>query len=113
MPIYAYRCDSCAARKDVLQKVSDAPLTVCTECGAPSFHKELTAPAFQLKGTGWYVTDFRDGGKPKDKPPEGGGEASPAPAGEGAAAKPADAGPAAAASGAAAAPVSPPASTSS
>jgi len=117
MPIYAYRCDSCGARKDVLQKVSDAPLTVCTECGAPSFHKELTAPAFQLKGTGWYVTDFRDNGKPKDKTPEGGGEASPAPAGEGAAAKPAEAGPAAAASGAvsgaAAAPVSPPASTSS
>lgn len=68
MPIYAYRCDSCGARKDVLQKVSDAPLTSCPECGAESFHKELTAPAFQLKGSGWYVTDFRDNGKPKDKP---------------------------------------------
>lgn len=68
MPIYAYRCDSCGARKDVLQKVSDAALTTCPECGAESFRKELTAPAFQLKGSGWYVTDFRDNGKPKDKP---------------------------------------------
>lgn len=133
MPIYAYRCDSCGARKDVLQKVSDAPLTVCAECGAPSFHKELTAPAFQLKGTGWYVTDFRDNGKPKDKTPEGGGDASPAPAGEGAVAKPAEAAPAgegaaakpaeaapaatpvaaASGSGSGASPGSPPASTSS
>jgi putative FmdB family regulatory protein len=68
MPIYAYRCDSCGARKDVLQKVSDAALTSCPECGAESFRKELTAPAFQLKGSGWYVTDFRDNGKSKDKP---------------------------------------------
>jgi putative FmdB family regulatory protein len=68
MPIYAYRCDHCGARKDVLQKVSEASLTRCTECGADAFHKELTAPAFQLKGTGWYATDFRDNGKPKEKP---------------------------------------------
>jgi len=61
MPIYAYRCDSCGVEKDVLQKLSDAPLTVCPECGAGSFHKKLSAPAFQLKGSGWYVTDFRDG----------------------------------------------------
>jgi putative FmdB family regulatory protein len=67
MPIYAYRCDSCGVRKDVLQKISDAPLTKCTECGATAFHKELSAPAFQLKGTGWYVTDFRDNGKAKEK----------------------------------------------
>ncbi|MCO5107797.1 MAG: zinc ribbon domain-containing protein [Burkholderiaceae bacterium] len=63
MPIYAYRCDSCGVEKDVLQKLSDAPLTVCPECGAEAFHKRLSAPAFQLKGSGWYVTDFRDGGK--------------------------------------------------
>jgi len=68
MPIYAYRCDSCGARKDVLQKVSDAALTTCPECGAGSFRKELTAPNFQLKGSGWYVTDFRDNGKPREKP---------------------------------------------
>ncbi len=63
MPIYAYRCDSCGVEKDVLQKLSDAPLTVCPACGADTFHKTLTAPAFQLKGSGWYVTDFRDNGK--------------------------------------------------
>lgn len=63
MPIYAYRCDHCGVEKDVLQKLSDAPLAVCPECGAEAFHKRLSAPAFQLKGSGWYVTDFRDGGK--------------------------------------------------
>jgi len=63
MPIYAYRCDRCGVEKDVLQRLSDAPLTVCPECGAEAFHKRLSAPAFQLKGSGWYVTDFRDGGK--------------------------------------------------
>jgi len=81
MPIYAYRCDSCGARKDVLQKVSDAALTTCPECGAESFRKELTARAFQLKGSGWYVTDFRDNGKSKDKPAgdsAGGASGSPA-----------------------------------
>lgn len=65
MPIYAYRCDSCGAEKDVLQKFSDAPLSVCPQCGAEAFRKVLTAPAFQLKGSGWYVTDFRDGNKAK------------------------------------------------
>jgi putative FmdB family regulatory protein len=63
MPIYAYRCDSCGVEKDVLQKLSDAPLTVCPDCGASAFNKRLSAPAFQLKGSGWYVTDFRDGGR--------------------------------------------------
>ena len=63
MPIYAYRCGSCGFQKDVLQKLSDAPLTVCPSCGEPAFSKQLSAPAFQLKGTGWYVTDFRDNGK--------------------------------------------------
>lgn len=63
MPIYAYQCSACGFTKDVLQKFSDAPLTVCPSCGQSSFGKQLTAPAFQLKGTGWYVTDFRDNGK--------------------------------------------------
>jgi putative FmdB family regulatory protein len=63
MPIYAYRCEQCGHAKDVIQKFSDAPLTVCPSCGADAFRKQLTAPAFQLKGSGWYVTDFRDGGK--------------------------------------------------
>jgi putative FmdB family regulatory protein len=59
MPIYAYRCEACNFAKDVLQKMSDDPLTVCPECGASSFKKQLTAAGFQLKGTGWYATDFR------------------------------------------------------
>ena len=72
MPIYAYRCGSCGFEKDVLQKMSDAPLTVCPECKAETFTKQLTAPGFQLKGSGWYATDFKGGAKaaPKsDNPP--------------------------------------------
>ena len=61
MPIYAYKCESCGHSKDVLQKISDAPLSVCPACGADSFRKQLTAAGFQLKGSGWYVTDFRGG----------------------------------------------------
>ncbi len=61
MPIYAYRCEACGFARDVLQKVSDAPLTVCESCGKPEFKKQITAAGFQLKGTGWYVTDFRGG----------------------------------------------------
>ena len=61
MPIYAYKCESCGHAKDVLQKMSDATLVDCPECGAPTFKKQLTAAGFQLKGSGWYVTDFRDG----------------------------------------------------
>ncbi|MBK6869349.1 MAG: zinc ribbon domain-containing protein [Burkholderiales bacterium] len=66
MPIYAYKCASCGFAKDVLQKLSDAPLTVCPSCGQAAFTKQLTAAGFQLKGSGWYVTDFRDGGKKGD-----------------------------------------------
>ncbi len=61
MPIYAYRCSACGHAKDVLQKLSDAPLTTCPSCGAESFSKQVTAAGFQLKGSGWYVTDFRGG----------------------------------------------------
>jgi putative FmdB family regulatory protein len=63
MPIYAYRCASCGHAKDVLQKMSDPLLTVCPACQAATFEKQLTAAGFQLKGSGWYVTDFRDGKK--------------------------------------------------
>jgi len=67
MPIYAYRCASCGHAKDVLQKLSDPVLTVCPACGASSFAKQLTAAGFQLKGSGWYATDFKGGGaKPGD-----------------------------------------------
>jgi putative FmdB family regulatory protein len=69
MPIYAYRCAACGHAKDVLQKLSDAPLSVCPSCGAPRFEKQVTAAGFQLKGSGWYVTDFREGAAKKaDKP---------------------------------------------
>jgi len=62
MPIYAYKCASCGHAKDVLQKMSDAALTQCPACNAQAFSKQLTAPGFQLKGTGWYATDFKNGG---------------------------------------------------
>ena len=61
MPIYAYRCGACGHAKDVLQKMSDAPLTTCPACGAEAFSKQVTAAGFQLKGSGWYATDFRGG----------------------------------------------------
>jgi putative FmdB family regulatory protein len=69
MPIYAYKCSACGFAKDALQKMSDAPLTVCPACGASTFEKQVTAAGFQLKGSGWYVTDFREGGSGK-KPAE-------------------------------------------
>jgi putative FmdB family regulatory protein len=83
MPIYAYKCGSCGHAKDVLQKISDAPLTTCPACGAEAFSKQITAAGFQLKGSGWYVTDFRNGS---------GGASAPATKTD--AAKPADAKPA-------------------
>lgn len=64
MPIYAYRCEECGFTKDVLQKISDPVLTVCPSCAKPSFKKQVTAAGFQLKGSGWYVTDFRGGTPP-------------------------------------------------
>ena len=68
MPIYAYACSSCGLQKDVLQKMSDAPLTTCPECGTETLAKQLTAAGFQLKGSGYYATDFKNGGKPKAEP---------------------------------------------
>jgi len=61
MPIYAYKCGSCGHAKDVLQKISDAPLTDCPACGSSTFSKQLTAAGFQLKGSSWYATDFKGG----------------------------------------------------
>lgn len=61
MPIYAYRCGACGHAKDVLQKLSDPVLTTCPACGAEQFTKQLTAAGFQLKGSGWYATDFKGG----------------------------------------------------
>ncbi len=73
MPIYAYRCTTCGHAQDVLQKISDPVLTVCPACGAATYAKQVTAAGFQLKGSGWYVTDFRGG--------SGGGAAAPKPEG--------------------------------
>ncbi len=90
MPIYAYKCGACGHAKDVLQKISDAPLTDCPACGSPAFSKQLTDPGFQLKGSGWYATDFKNSGsapKPAAAPaadaPAGGSDsaaAAPTPA---------------------------------
>ena len=82
MPIYAYKCESCGFAKDVLQKISDPHLSDCPQCGKASFQKQVTAAGFQLKGSGWYVTDFR-GGDAAKAPAAGavaGSESSPAPA---------------------------------
>ena len=76
MPIYAYRCEACGFAKDALQKVSDAPLTDCPTCGQPTFKKQLTAAGFQLKGTGWYATDFRGNNGAAPVPPVAGGPAA-------------------------------------
>lgn len=77
MPIYAYKCSACGHEKDVLQKMSDAPLSICPACGAEQFAKQLTAAGFQLKGSGWYATDFKGGGAAPAKPAE---VAAPSPA---------------------------------
>ena len=72
MPIYAYRCATCGHAKDVLQKISDPVLTDCPDCGAPTFVKQVTAAGFQLKGSGWYVTDFKGDKKPVTPSPADG-----------------------------------------
>ena len=64
MPIYAYRCASCGHSRDVLQKMSDPVLTTCPACGVDQFQKQVTAAGFQLKGSGWYATDFKGGSAP-------------------------------------------------
>lgn len=97
MPIYAYRCEECGFTKDVLQKISDPVLTVCPSCAKPSFKKQVTAAGFQLKGTGWYVTDFRGGTPPATGTSSNG--AAPAPAASTESSAPAAAAPAPAAPG--------------
>ncbi len=83
MPIYSYRCDTCGFEQDLLRKMSDPPLVVCPSCGESTLRKQVTAAGFQLKGSGWYVTDFRN---PATKEPakgvsKGDGEPAPAPTG--------------------------------
>jgi putative FmdB family regulatory protein len=68
MPIYEYRCTECGFQDEYLQKISEPPLTVCPSCGKPKFAKMISAAGFQLKGSGWYATDFKGGARPaKDK----------------------------------------------
>jgi putative FmdB family regulatory protein len=92
MPIYEYRCSSCGHELEALQKFSDAPLSTCPSCQRDALTKKVSLAGFQLKGSGWYVTDFRDKSSGKkdgaktetatDSKPESGGT-SPAPAKEG------------------------------
>jgi len=70
MPIYAYRCTSCGFEKDHLQKLSDPVLSTCPECGRESYAKQITAAGFQLKGSGWYATDFKGSAKAPAAPPK-------------------------------------------
>ena len=70
MPIYEYRCAACGFQEEHLQKVSEPPLTVCPSCGKPKFEKLLSAAGFQLKGSGWYATDFKGGARKADAKPE-------------------------------------------
>ena len=68
MPIYEYRCSACGTTKDILQKLSDPPATVCPDCGKHALAKQVTAAGFQLKGSGWYATDFKNSGaRPAEK----------------------------------------------
>ncbi len=115
MPIYAYRCAECGHAKDVLQKMSDPLLTQCPACGAQAFTKQVTAAGFQLKGSGWYVTDFKGGDKPAAPSKEGATgdapktDAAPVAKGDAPAAAPAAAAPATAGSAAGSAPAPAPA----
>ena len=68
MPIYAYKCAACGEQQDVMQKMADAELTVCPACGAAAFSKQLTAAGFQLKGNGYYATDFKGNGAKAAEP---------------------------------------------
>ncbi|MDG2459290.1 MAG: zinc ribbon domain-containing protein [Luminiphilus sp.] len=75
MPIYEYCCQECGHRLEAIQRLADAPLTDCPECGHPSLKKQVSAPTFRLSGGGWYETDFKTGDKKNlagergDKPP--------------------------------------------
>ena len=78
MPIYEYQCQACGHEFETIQKISESPLTDCPECSKPELKKLISAAGFQLKGTGWYATDFKDGGasKKKKEGEKGGGSSS-------------------------------------
>jgi len=70
MPIYEYRCSACGHQQDHLQKLTEAPLTKCPSCGKKKFQKQLTSAGFQLKGSGWYASDFKGGKKSTEVKPD-------------------------------------------
>lgn len=75
MPIYAFACESCGHQFDRLQKLSDPDPETCPHCGAPGVHRQVTAPAFRLAGSGWYETDFKkDSDKKRNLADKGGDE---------------------------------------
>jgi putative FmdB family regulatory protein len=113
MPIYAYRCAACGHAQDVLQRMSDPQLTTCPACGAEAYAKQVTAAGFQLKGSGWYVTDFRGGNTAAAAKPADEGDAKPAVEAKPTEAKPADSKPAATETAASAAPAPAPAPAAS
>jgi putative FmdB family regulatory protein len=76
MPIYEYQCSECGQKKEALQKLSDAPLKDCPACGKPTLTKLISAAGFQLKGSGWYVTDFKGGKSGKPDSDSSGGKAT-------------------------------------
>ena len=80
MPIYEYACRACGVQREVMQKVSESPLTHCPACGAEAFEKKVSAAGFQLKGGGWYVTDFRDGARKATAGTDASGDAAATPA---------------------------------
>ena len=91
MPIYAYRCAACGHAKDVLRKLSDPPLADCPACGEPQFEKQVTSAGFQLKGSGWYATDFKNPPKAPSAAPVAAKDGETKPAADAAAATPAGA----------------------
>jgi putative FmdB family regulatory protein len=76
MPLYEYKCSSCGQQQEFLQKLSDPPIVVCPACGKETFSKMLTAAGFQLKGSGWYATDFKGGGTKTTAKDSASGDAS-------------------------------------
>ena len=80
MPIYAYRCNACGFEKDHLQKLSDPVLNICPECNQESYQKQVTAAGFQLKGSGWYATDFKNSGSKPAASTSSSGDSAAAPA---------------------------------
>jgi putative FmdB family regulatory protein len=84
MPIYEYRCTSCGHELEALQKFTESPLVNCPSCRADALTKLVSLAGFQLKGTGWYATDFRNGSKPAPKPDSKGDGKTEGPKAEGA-----------------------------